>query len=72
MNSNATITVGLPIYNEEKTLRGTLDSILNQLNENNTKNVKIVISDNCSIDSTPEICKEYLKKYPNLRLAPVR
>lgn len=48
-------TVGLPIYNEEKTLRKTLDSLMINIDDIDY----IIISDNASTDSTAEICKEY-------------
>ena len=51
------ITIGLPTYNSEKTIKKTIDSILSQ-----TYNEYILlISDNASIDSTSMICKEYAK-----------
>ncbi len=52
------VTVGMPIFNADKTIRQVLDSLVNQT----YKNIQIVISDNCSTDSTVNICKEYLQK----------
>jgi glycosyltransferase involved in cell wall biosynthesis len=56
--SNPLVTVGMPVFNADKTIRQALDSLVNQT----YKNMQIVISDNCSTDSTVNICKEYLKK----------
>jgi glycosyltransferase involved in cell wall biosynthesis len=58
MNFEAKVSVGIPVYNGEKTLARALDSILNQT----YFNLEIIISDNCSTDSTPTICKKYIKK----------
>lgn len=49
------LTVGLPIYNEEKTIRKTLDSIMENIDEIDY----VFISDNDSTDATSDICKEY-------------
>jgi len=46
------ITVGIPVYNEGQYLEETILSVLDKAD-------KIVISDNCSSDSTAEICKKY-------------
>lgn len=53
-----TIDVLLATYNGEKYLREQIDSILNQT----YKNIRLIISDDCSKDSTVEIIKEYEKK----------
>lgn len=52
------IDILMPTYNGEKYLREQLDSILNQT----YKDIRIIISDDCSKDSTPEILKEYKEK----------
>ena len=52
------ITIGLPSYNGEKTIRRTIESILAQT----VTNFKLIISDDKSTDSTPQICREYEKK----------
>ena len=52
------VDVLLPTYNGEKYLGELLDSILTQTH----KNIRIIISDDCSTDSTSEILKEYQKK----------
>ena len=51
------ITVGLPIYNGEKYMRESIESILNQ----DYSDFDFIISDNASTDSTAEICHEYMK-----------
>ena len=59
----ALVSVGLPVYNGEKYLAETLDSLLAQtLND-----FEIVISDNASTDRTPEICRSYQEKDHRVR-----
>lgn len=41
------VSVGVPTYNRPRTLRRTLDSLVNQTYEN----LEIIVSDNCSTDS---------------------
>lgn len=52
------IDVLVATYNGEKYIREQLDSIINQT----YKNIRILISDDCSKDSTPDILKEYEQK----------
>ncbi|MCG8593817.1 MAG: glycosyltransferase [Kiloniellales bacterium] len=52
------VSVGVPVYNGEKYLPETLDSLLAQT----FSNFEIVISDNASTDRTAEICKSYQTK----------
>ena len=55
------ITIGLPVFNGEKTIVKTLNSISDQT----FTDFKVIISDNNSTDRTGEICREYVKKNPN-------
>ena len=59
-----TIDILLPTYNGEKYLREQLDSILNQT----YKNIRLIISDDCSKDSTPKILEEYRNKDERIEL----
>lgn len=59
-----TIDILLPTYNGEKYLREQLDSILNQT----YKNIRLIISDDCSKDSTPEILEAYRNKDSRIEL----
>ena len=52
------VDVLLPTYNGEKYLKIQIESILNQT----YKNIRLIISDDCSKDSTTEILKEYENK----------
>jgi glycosyltransferase involved in cell wall biosynthesis len=49
------VTVGLAVYNGEKFLDQALRSIVSQTFDD----FELVISDNCSTDSTPEICARH-------------
>lgn len=57
------VSIGVPIYNEAKHLAEALDSLLAQ----DYENIEIMISDNASTDSTPQICAEYVAKDPRIR-----
>ena len=46
------VTIGMPIYNEERFLEQALDSLRAQ----DYENIQILISDNASTDSTGDIC----------------
>lgn len=54
-----TASVLIPAYNVEKYLRRALDSVINQT----YKNFEIILINDGSTDSTPQICDEYGKKY---------
>lgn len=52
------VSIGMPVFNGEKSLAQALDALLNQ----DYTNLEIIISDNGSTDRTSEICEEFLKK----------
>lgn len=58
------IDIILATYNGEKYLKEQLDSILNQT----YTNFRLLISDDCSKDSTKEILKEYEKKDDRIKV----
>ena len=49
------ISIGMPVFNGELTIRSAIDSILNQT----YKNFELIISNNRSTDLTHAICQEY-------------
>ena len=56
------ISVIIPIYNKEKYLKTTLDSVINQTIFNN---IQVICVDDNSTDKTLDILKEYNNKYNN-------
>lgn len=62
-NDLVLVTVVVITYNQEKYIRDTLDSILGQEVD---FRYKIVIADDCSPDSTMDICMDYVEKYPDI------
>jgi glycosyltransferase involved in cell wall biosynthesis len=66
-----TLTVGIPVYNSEDTIRETLDSIVLQYS-NEVKEIcdlEILVCDNCSNDETGNIVvNEYIREYPNINV----
>lgn len=52
------VSIIMPVFNVEKYIKISLDSILNQTYEN----FEIIIVNDCSTDSSKEICEEYVKK----------
>jgi glycosyltransferase involved in cell wall biosynthesis len=57
------VTIGLPIYNGEQLLPQALESLLTQ----DFDDVEVVISDNASVDDTPELCAAYAARDPRIR-----
>src|SRR5207248_940805 len=57
------ISVGMPLYNADRFLQETLDSILAQT----FVNFELVISDNASNDRTEEICRAYAARDSRIR-----
>lgn len=57
------LSIGLPVYNGESYLAASLDSLLAQT----FTDFELVISDNASTDSTPEICRAYAARDDRIR-----
>jgi glycosyltransferase involved in cell wall biosynthesis len=57
------VSIGLPVYNGERYLRESIDSILAQT----FQNFELVICDNASTDATARICEEYTERDPRVR-----
>ncbi len=55
------LSVVVPCYNSEQYMKKCIDSILV-----GGEDVEIIIVDDGSVDSTPQIADEYEKKYPNI------
>ena len=64
MGSAPPVTIGLPVYNGERYLSQAIESILAQ----EFGEFHLLISDNCSTDSTWEICCSYASRDPRIKL----
>lgn len=53
------LSVIIPVYNREKTIKQAIDSVIGQLNEN----IELVIVNDGSTDGTKEVIKDYLINY---------
>jgi glycosyltransferase involved in cell wall biosynthesis len=57
------VSLGMPVYNGERFLRETLDSLLGQT----YRDFELIISDNGSTDTTQQICREYASRDSRIR-----
>jgi glycosyltransferase involved in cell wall biosynthesis len=62
-NSQAKLSIGLPVYNGEKFLEKCLDSLLAQT----FSDFELIISDNASTDNTEAICRTYAAQDQRIR-----
>jgi glycosyltransferase involved in cell wall biosynthesis len=62
-NNGPMVSIGMPVYNGEDTLRCALDSLLGQ----SFADFELVISDNASTDATELICREYAERDRRIR-----
>ena len=58
------VSIGIPVYNAEKTLHQSLESITKQ----SYKNIEIIVSDNNSKDNTYKICEKFSKIDKRIKL----
>ena len=61
-STNPLVSVCIPVYNGEKYLEETLQSVLGQT----YSNIQIVVQDNSSTDSTWSLLEAYAAKYPQI------
>lgn len=57
------VSIGVPVYNGERFIRETLDSILNQT----FTDWELIVCDNASTDGTAAICHEYVRGDARIR-----
>lgn len=62
--SNIKISTIIPVYNVEKYIEETLNSIINQT----LNNIEIILIDDGSTDNSPKILDQYAEKYPNIKV----
>ncbi|MBL5767067.1 glycosyltransferase [Heyndrickxia sporothermodurans] len=58
------VTVITPVYNSEKHLRKTIDSVINQ--SIGFENIEYILIDDCSTDSSRDILLDYSSKFDNI------
>ena len=58
------VSVIIPVYNVEKYLGETINSVINQ-DIDFEKNVELILVNDGSKDDSEKVCKEYEEKYPN-------
>lgn len=63
-DGNCKISIVVPVYNVEKYIHESLNSILNQT----YKNFELLLIDDGSKDNCPQICDEYAKKDSRIRV----
>ena len=56
------VTIGLPVYNGERYLAKTIESLIAQ----DYPNLEIIIADNASEDGTADICRAYAARDPRI------
>lgn len=61
---NPKISIVLPVYNGERYIKQSIDSVLRQ----SFRNWELIIVDDCSDDMTPEIIKEYSDKDKRIKI----
>ncbi len=62
------LTLAIPTYNRAESLRARLLEFVTQIERLALTDVEIVVSDNCSTDSTPQVCADVAVAHPDLRL----
>lgn len=60
MGNNIILSICIPTYNRAEYLEETILSIVNQKRFQETSEVEIVISDNCSEDNTKQVCEKFI------------
>lgn len=64
MNNKPKVTIIMPVYKTEEYIEESIQSVLKQ----SYKNIELLCINDDTPDSAFEICKEYQKKYPWIRL----
>jgi glycosyltransferase involved in cell wall biosynthesis len=56
------VSIGVPVYNGQKYIDATLDSLIAQT----CSDLEIIVTDNCSTDATPQIVQSYAGRDPRV------
>ncbi|MDN7241604.1 glycosyltransferase family 2 protein [Planococcus sp. N028] len=67
LSHNRIVTVVTPVYNAEKFLGKTIDSVINQSLQ--FENIEFILVDDCSTDSSRTILWDYAQRYDNIVVA---
>ena len=59
------LSIIIPIYNSEKELKNTLNSVINQTMD--LKDIEVIMINDCSADNSKDIMEEYCQKYDNFK-----
>ena len=62
--SRPILSICIPTYNRGDLLGNTLSCITSDPLFKDTNDIQIVISDNCSTDSTEQVCQKYVRDFP--------
>ncbi|MCA0227921.1 glycosyltransferase [Patescibacteria group bacterium] len=60
----ASVDIVIPVYNASQSIRYCIDAVLTQSH----KNFRMILIDDGSTDGSFDICEEYAKRYPNIKL----
>lgn len=63
MNNDFLLSVIIPVYNAGKYLGDSIESVINQ--SISFQHIQLVLVNDGSTDTSAEVCKKYLKKYPS-------
>lgn len=63
------LTIAIPTYNRSLKLELQLKSLLDQLLALKSKDVCILVQDNCSTDGTQEVCRSVISGYPHFDIS---
>lgn len=61
--SHPLVSIGMPVFNGEKSLENAIECLLEQ----DYPNIEIIISDNASTDGTQKICEKYSQNEPRIK-----
>ncbi len=59
MDDSPLVSIGMPVYNEGRFIKDSLEALVNQ----DYTNIELIISDNASNDDTGKICHQYAEQY---------
>lgn len=62
-----TLSIVIPVFNEEKVIRREIDDLVNQLSEAVDFSYEIIMVENGSTDETIKVIKSFQKQYPQIR-----